>query len=172
MLDDVAMAHHANLRRAPTGEVYTATEAYHFGAVIAGEGSCAGVIDPRVGMGRDVLVAIWHILGTLTQKQRDLNDIAQEMPVYYKINRDHRSDQSIEDTAGKLDKLQCRYAEKKNIHFINREDGLIVVLSDRSRIQIRSSNTEPILRIRSEAPDKEKAESLVAEALQMMDCLR
>ncbi len=55
MLQDIASAHHANLRRAPTGEVYTATEAAHYSAAIAGEGSCAGVIDPRVGMGRDVL---------------------------------------------------------------------------------------------------------------------
>ena len=51
------------------------------------------------------------------------------------------------------------------IYHINREDGLIVCFDDRSRVQIRSSNTEPILRVRSEATSGEKAERLVEDAV-------
>lgn len=165
LLYDVACAHRANLRRAPTGEVYTASEAIQYNAVIAGEGSCAGVMDPRVGMGRDVLVAIWHILGALAAKGRDLHALASRLPRYCKVNRDHASSRSVEETAAVLEELQQFYGGKDNILFINREDGLIVHFTNRSRIQIRSSNTEPILRIRSEAPDDAQAEALVQEAL-------
>ena len=169
MLHDVARAHHANLRRAPTGEVYTACEALHYRAAIAGEGSCAGVIDPRVGMGRDCLVAIWHILGALACKRKNLHSIAASLPRYAKVNRDHKSTRSIEETGAILETMQAYYAQRSNILFINREDGLIVYFDDKSRIQIRSSNTEPVLRVRSEAPEGATARELVDEALEAIE---
>ncbi|MCP4645026.1 MAG: hypothetical protein GY851_31580 [bacterium] len=165
MLHDVASKHHANLRRAPVGEVYTAVEAVHYHAAMAGEGSCAGVIDPRVGMGRDCLVAIWHILSALACKRESLHALAESLPKYAKVNRDHASNRSIEDTRLVLEAMQSYYAAQRGIQFINREDGLVVFFEDRSRIQIRSSNTEPVLRVRSEAPDGEAAERLVQDAL-------
>lgn len=164
MLDDVAQAHHANLRRAPTGEVHTTSEAIHYHAAIAGEGSCAGVIDPRVGPGRDVLVVIWHILAALASSGKSLYAIASELPRYYKVNRDHASTRSVEETKAILEQLQVYYAGKGDIRYINREDGLIVLFKNRSRIQIRGSNTEPLLRVRSEATSEREAQDLVSEA--------
>lgn len=164
MLEDIAEAHHANLRRAPTGEVYTATEANHYGAAIAGEGSCAGVIDPRVGPGRDVLVAMWHCLSALARKQRPLSEVIAGLPHYVKVNRDHPSNLTVEENQALLEKLQTYFSSRENLRFLNREDGVIVYFNDRRRIQIRASNTEPILRVRSEASTDAQASALVQEA--------
>jgi phosphomannomutase len=166
MLFDICNEHHANLRRAPTGEVYTATDAAHYCAAIAGEGSCAGVIDPRVGLGRDVLVAVAHTLSALACKQKPLYEVVRSMPHYHKVNRDSPSTLTVAANKAMLESLQAHYGRKDNIFFINREDGLIVYFNDRSRIQIRASNTEPILRVRSEAPEEADAEALVNEALE------
>jgi phosphomannomutase len=163
-LYDVASSHNANLRRAPTGEVYTAGEALQFRAAIAGEGSCAGVIDPRVGLGRDCLVAMWHILGALARKQAGLVSIAEALPRYYRVRQDHPCDLPVGKTAALLDVLQVHYAQKDGIHLISREDGLVVCFGDRSRIHIRNSNTEPILRVRSEARTEREAQALIDEA--------
>ena len=168
MLYDIARSHHANLRRAPTGEVYTADEAAHYCAAVAGEGSCAGVIDPRVGMGRDVLVAITHVLGALAEKRRPLFGIAAGLPHYEKVNRDHPNSLTIERNHALLEIMQAQYAGKGNILFLNREDGLIVYFNDCSRVQVRSSNTEPILRVRAEAPDRDRANALIKEALALI----
>lgn len=168
MLDDIAAAHHANLRRAPTGEVHTATEAAHYRAAVAGEGSCAGVIDPRVGLGRDVLVAMAHTLAALAAKRRPLMDIVRGLPHYHKVNRDFPSNLSVEENAKQLEVLQRHFATLDDIHFINREDGLIVYFTNGTRIQVRASNTEPILRVRSEARTAEQAEAVVRDTLAML----
>ena len=163
-LYDVASSHNANLRRAPTGEVYTASEALQYRAAIAGEGSCAGVIDPRVGLGRDCLVAMWHILGALARTSAGLVSIAEALPRYYRVRQDHPCNLPLEQTAGLLEVLQVHYARKDAIHFISREDGLVVCFNDQSRIHIRNSNTEPILRVRSEARTEPEARALIDEA--------
>ncbi len=168
MIKDICRSHHANLRRVPTGEVYTASDALHFRAVIAGEGSCAGVIDPRVGMGRDLLVAVWHVLAALASSNRCLIDIANQYPKHSKCNRDHKTGLSVEQTHQLLEKLQLFYAANPDLAFISREDGLIVALKDHSRVQIRASNTEPVLRVRATSPDSEKAASMADEAIEFI----
>jgi phosphomannomutase len=166
MVKDICSAHHANLRRVPTGEVYTASDAMHFHAALAGEGSCAGVIDPRVGMGRDVLVAIWHVLAALANKKQSLLTITRAYPRYAKDSRDHRTTVSIEGLQRMIEQLQVFYAGKPDLAYMSREDGLIVAFQDHSRIQVRASNTEPLLRVRSSSRDPQKAKALADEAVQ------
>ncbi len=69
-------------------------------------------------------------------------EVAAELPRYYKANKDHPNRLSIAENFSLLEKLQLHYAAKNNILFINREDGLIVYFTNRSRVQIRCSNTE------------------------------
>ena len=164
MIKDLCRRHHANLRRVPTGEIHTSSDALHFRAAIAGEGSCAGVIDPRVGMGRDMLVAMWHVLAALARQRRGLLEIIQAYPHYAKVNRDHQTELTPEQTGAIVEKLQVFYASKPDLAFMSREDGLIVALQDHSRVQIRASNTEPILRVRTAARDAQKADALASEA--------
>lgn len=169
MVKDICSAHHANLRRVPTGEVYTASDAKHFHAAIAGEGSCAGVIDPRVGMGRDVLVAIWHVLAALAHKREDLTTITRRYPRHIKTNRDQATSLSPEGMRVIVGRLQVFYAGKPELAFLSREDGLIVAFKDHSRLQIRSSNTEPLLRVRSSSPEPGKSTALAEEAIRQIE---
>jgi phosphomannomutase len=165
VIKDICSAHHANLRRVPTGEVFTSSDALHFHAALAGEGSCAGVIDPRVGMGRDVLVAMWHVLAALAHKRQNLMGIIRTFPKYEKSRRDHCLKASAERVQGMIEQLQVFYARKTDLAFMSREDGLIVAFQDNSRIQIRASNTEPLLRVRSWSRDAGKASLLAEEAI-------
>jgi phosphomannomutase len=165
MIKDICSMHHANLRRVPTGEVYTSSDAMYFHATLAGEGSCAGVIDPRVGMGRDVLVAVWHVLAALARKGQDLMAITKTFPKYEKSSRDHRIESARTQVQSILDQLQVFYASRADLAFMSREDGLIVAFHDSSRIQIRASNTEPLLRIRSWSQKSGKAGALADEAV-------
>ena len=166
MVKDIYSMHHANLRRVPTGEVYTASDAMHFRAALAGEGSCAGVIDPRVGMGRDLLAAIWHTLAALANSGQDLMSIVGAYPRYEKCSRDHTMDDATGDLQFMIEALQVFYARKSDLAFMSLEDGLIVAFRDNSRVQIRASNTEPILRIRSWSRDGTKAARLAGEAME------
>lgn len=168
MIKDICSAHHANLRRVPTGEVFTSSDALHFHAAIAGEGSCAGVIDPRVGMGRDVLVAIWHVLAALARKRTDLANITRGFPKYTRTGRNLRIETSAARIPAMIDQLQVFYAGKPDLAFMSREDGLIVAFRDNSRVQVRASNTEPLLRVRSWARDPEKAKALADEAIEVI----
>jgi len=171
MIKDICSTHHANLRRAPTGEVYTASDALHFHAAVAGEGSCAGVIDPRVGMGRDVLVAMWHVLAALAHKEQDLMTVARAYPKYTKLSRDHATNLSQDETRSVIEKLQGLYGTRPDLAFMSREDGLIVAFQDHSRVQIRASNTEPLLRVRTASKEPEKAKRLADEAIEAIQRL-
>ena len=168
MIKDICSSQHANLRRVPTGEVYTASDALHFHAAVAGEGSCAGVIDPRIGMGRDVLVAMWHVLSALARTGKSLGAITASYPHYRKENRDCRTSLSPEDTQAIIGKLQVQFAGQDDLAFMSREDGLIVAFQDHSRLQIRASNTEPVLRVRSVSPHPERAKQIVEDTLSMV----
>lgn len=168
MIKDICSSRHANLRRVPTGEVYTSSDALHFHAAIAGEGSCAGIIDPRVGLGRDMLVALWHVLAALARQKRGLADMARSFPKYYKINRDYAVDLAPHDMQSIIERLQVFYAAKPDLAFMSREDGLIVALQDHSRILIRASNTESLLRVRAASRDRAYAEHLAKEALEVI----
>ncbi len=171
MIKDICSKHHANLRRVPTGEVYTSSDAMYFHATLAGEGSCAGVIDPRVGMGRDVLVAIWHVLAALARRGQDLVRITESFPKYEKSSRDYRIEGSRADVQSMLERLQVFYARRRDLAFMSREDGLIVAFQDSSRIQIRASNTEPLLRVRSWSQEPGRADALADEAVKaIQDC--
>lgn len=169
MIKDIASRHHANLRRVPTGEVYTASDALTFRAVIAGEGSCGGVIDPRVGMGRDTLVAIWHTLARLAYSGKSLYAIQDGYPKYWKCNRDLRVALPAAEVRALLERLQVFYASKPDLAFMSREDGLIVALQDHSRIQVRASNTEPLLRVRCASPNEARAVALADELVACVD---
>jgi len=169
MIKDICSKHHANLRRVPTGEVYTSSDAMYFHATLAGEGSCAGVIDPRVGMGRDVLVAIWHVLAALARKGQSLAGIIESFPKYEKSSRDHRLEGSDVNVLSTIEYLQIFYARRADLAFMSREDGLIVAFQDGSRIQIRASNTEPLLRVRSWSQELGKADALADEAVKALE---
>ena len=123
-------------------------------AVIGGEGN-GGIIYPDLHYGRDALVGIAFILALLTERNTDLKALKATYPPYEMVKDRIELD-------GSLDKSQV--LQRVRDHFrndlLNEIDGIKVEWPDRW-VQIRASNTEPILRVYAEAPTLPAAQALV-----------
>lgn len=154
-LDDIAAKHGVEVHRTKVGEVHVAKKMASVGAVIGGEGN-GGVILPEAHLGRDAPVGVALTLQYLARCEKPLSELVADLPRYYIIK----------------DKVQLEGLERGNVYDhienmmsgveIDRTDGLKVVYP-RSWVQVRASNTEPIIRIFAEANNKETAEKLCTE---------
>lgn len=159
-LRDIARRHHVECRSAKVGEANVTALMKETGAVIGGEGN-GGVILPELHYGRDALAGIALFVQAFTlwrQKNRGgtLSRFRQQFPDYYmskqKITLDDKGRASLDD-------IFAAIAASFGSAGINTMDGLKLDFSD-SWVHLRPSNTEPIVRIYSEAPTKEEADAL------------
>ncbi len=122
-------------------------------AVIGGEGS-GGVIYPKINLCRDSLVAMALTLEYMAKVDEPLSKIIMDLPKYYSVKKKKpfigSLNEIFEKVVGALPDGRADY-----------RDGLRIDFKDRSWVQIRESNTEPIVRIWSEAKTKDRAEELV-----------
>ena len=128
-------------------------------AVIGGEGS-GGVIYPPLHYGRDALFAIAITLQHLTEFKEPMSRLKESLPKYFIIKKKIE----IKSDPDKL--LNGIIAKFKNVK-INTEDGVRVDFEDHW-VHLRKSNTEPIIRIITEAKSIEEAESYSAIYLDML----
>ncbi len=149
-VDDVADKFGAKVFRSPVGEANVVKKMKEVEAVIGGEGS-GGVIYPPLHYGRDALCAIAITLQNLVEFGSSISELKQSLPQYFirkkKIEVKNNPDKIIN---GILQKF-------KNAR-INTEDGLRVDFEDHW-VHFRKSNTEPIIRIITEA--KSETESIM-----------
>ncbi|MCD6234978.1 MAG: phosphoglucosamine mutase [Candidatus Neomarinimicrobiota bacterium] len=138
--------------RTAIGEINVSATMKAEKAVIGGEGN-GGVILPDSHLGRDSLVGAALILQLLTDEDKPLSDIFASLPQYRMSKKKVEIGKSDPDTI--ITTLKKRYAQKE----IDTTDGLKILDRDRW-VHLRKSNTEPILRVYSEAPTLEEAESL------------
>ena len=155
-VDDVGRSYGATVLRTPVGEINVASKMKEVRADVGGEGS-GGVILPAVHYGRDAIVGIGLILQQLAEFGGTISEFKETLPQY-------RIVKSKVDLAGKtpehlLEKIQSKYASNGNV---NLEDGLKIDFAD-SWVHLRKSNTEPVIRIISEAPTVEEAQKLVRQ---------
>ena len=127
-------------------------------AVIGGEGN-GGVIYPALHYGRDALLGVALMLSYMAMNKYSLLDIKQILPEYY-ISKNKINLQTGWDTPTIINHLAELYREEE----ISREDGLKIDFPD-GWVQLRVSNTEPIIRVYSEAGSIERAEALSAELI-------
>jgi phosphomannomutase len=155
IIEDIAAKFGCVCHRSAVGEANVADRMIEVRAVIGGEGN-GGVIDPRVGYVRDPFIGMGLILGLLAETGRPLSELVNELPVYA-IVKDKYPLES--------DKLSELY-EKMIRHWpearVDRLDGLRLDWPDRW-VQLRASNTEPIVRVIAEAPEESAARALCAE---------
>ena len=148
-VDDVAAKYGCKVYRSPVGEANVVKKMKEVKAVIGGEGS-GGVIFPELQYGRDALVGIALILQDLTDYGKSLSKLKDELPQYFiskkKIELTTNPDEVIQ-------KLKATFSGPK----INTDDGLRVDFNDHW-VHFRKSNTEPIVRIITEAKTKAEAE--------------
>ncbi|HSP89119.1 MAG TPA: phosphoglucosamine mutase, partial [Ignavibacteriaceae bacterium] len=149
-VDDVAMEAGCKLFRSAVGEANVVKKMKEVKAVIGGEGS-GGVIYPALHYGRDALVGIAITLQHLLEFGKPLSELKKALPEYF------ISKKKIELGNINPDDVINSLIKKYNSEKINTEDGLRIDFSDHW-IHLRKSNTEPIIRIITEAKTKSLAE--------------
>ena len=160
-LKDVTETHGQTYYAAAVGEVNVVTKMKKVNAVIGGEGN-GGIIYPGLHYGRDALVGIAFILALLTERNTDLISLKSTYPPYEMVKDRIELDGSL-DKSKVLQKVRDHFAEEK----VNEIDGIKIEWPDRW-VQIRASNTEPILRVYAEAPNQPAAQTLVDEVKKVL----
>ena len=157
-LRDVTEAHGCTYSSAPVGEVNVVAEMKRTGAVIGGEGN-GGVIYPALHYGRDALAGIALFLTHLAKEGVRCSELRRKYPDYFIAKKKI-------DLAGDIDmtKLCSSLLEAYPVAACDTRDGIKLDLPT-GWVQIRKSNTEPIIRIYAEEKAKEPAEKLAAEVI-------
>lgn len=125
--------------------------------VFGGEGN-GGVIYPPVIYGRDSLIALALVLELMATTGKTVSQLKDDLPRYHLCKAKFaRTDESALDRL--LEELEGRYPSS----WVSHLDGLKVSLPDGSWFQIRPSNTEPIVRITVESPEREWASATFEE---------
>jgi phosphomannomutase len=143
--------------RTPVGEINVVDAMLAENAVLGGEGN-GGVIDPRVGFVRDSFVGMALVLDLLATSDRPLSRWVETLPRFAMV-KDQYPLGSGGATPGEIDLLWDRISRAFPDAKADRRDGLRLDWEDRW-VHIRSSNTEPIVRVIAEAP-----ESVIARGL-------
>ena len=148
------MEYHASA----VGEVNVVEMMKQTNAVIGGEGN-GGVIYPELHYGRDALVGIALFLSYMAQSHKDCSTIRQQYPDYC-ISKNKIELCPEIDVHNLLNAIVEKYANYE----VNRTDGVKIDFED-SWVHVRTSNTEPILRIYSEAVTESMADNIAKKIM-------
>ena len=160
-LSDVTAKHGGSYSASAVGEVNVTTEMKRTNAVIGGEGN-GGVIYPASHYGRDALVGIALFLSSLAQKGCKVSELRATFPEYC-ISK-NRIDLTPEIDVDKvLETVKEKYAGER----INDKDGVKIDFAD-GWVHLRKSNTEPIIRVYSEAATMEEADALAKKVIDVV----
>ena len=162
-VDDVAAKFGCSVYRSPVGEANVVKKMKDVNAVIGGEGS-GGVIYPELHYGRDALVGIALTLQHLSDYGKSLSDLKNELPQYFIVKKKIEVTKNPDEL---IQELIDHFSKQK----INTEDGLRVDFEDHW-VHFRKSNTEPIIRIITEAKSQNQAEKFSDEYVSLINKLR
>ena len=154
-LDDICESYRAELIRTPVGEINVAKKMKEVGAIVGGEGS-GGVILPASHIGRDAPVGIGLTLQHLAEFGGPLSELKKTLPQYFITKGKVEIGALQPDDV--LKRLRDRFESRGKV---STADGLKLDFPN-SWVHLRKSNTEPIIRIIAEAPQKREADELVA----------
>ncbi len=166
MMDDVAAGAGVTLHRTPVGEANVAAKMIEAGCVFGGEGN-GGVMDPRVVLVRDSLVAMALILHDLAETRRTVTGLAAELPRYDMHKEKFTC--PLPAAGGILAAVKAAYAGKPGAA-VNEDDGIRVDLPS-GWLHVRPSNTEPIMRITCETVEPGAARGLAGEVRRIADAV-
>ena len=161
-LRDVTQKHGGTYTAAAVGEVNVTTKMKEVNAVIGGEGN-GGVIYPESHYGRDALVGIALFLTSLAKKGCKVSELRSQFPDYQIAK--NRIDLTPEtDVDAILVKVKEMFAQDPEA-VVNDIDGVKIDFPDRW-VHLRKSNTEPIIRVYSEASTMEAADEIGKKLMQ------
>lgn len=163
-LRDVTEKHGCTYYASAVGEVNVTTKMKAVNAVIGGEGN-GGVIYPESHYGRDALVGIVLFLSSLAQKKLTCSELRKQYPNYYIAK--NRIDLTPDTDMDKiLQQVKAHYSNEVGVT-VSDIDGVKLDFPTKW-VHLRKSNTEPIMRVYSEASTLEEAESLGKELMEFV----
>ena len=160
---DIAAKYGCEFHRSWVGEANVTAMMRDKHAILGGEGN-GGVIEPQVGYVRDSFVSMAYVLDGLAHGSRSLADWVDSLPKYSIIK--DKIDCPRERVDAACAALRATFSDAS----ATSGDGLRLDWSDRW-VQVRASNTEPIIRVIAEAPDSEQALSLCRRAVEIVKSL-
>jgi phosphomannomutase len=160
-LHDVTVAHGGEYSAAAVGEVNVVAKMKEVGAIIGGEGN-GGVIYPALHYGRDALVGVALFLTYLVKKGCTMTELRATYPAYYASKNKIQLTPAI-DVDNLLAEMKRRYAAER----VTDIDGVKIDFAE-SWVHLRKSNTEPIVRIYTEAKSAEEADALAQKFIAEM----
>ena len=163
-LSDVTRLHGGSYSASAVGEVNVTTEMKATSAVIGGEGN-GGVIYPASHYGRDALVGIALFLSHLAHKGCKVSELRKTYPNYF-ISK-NRIDLTPDID---VDKVLATVKELYKNEQVNDKDGVKIDFAE-GWVHLRKSNTEPIIRVYSEAGSMEEADQLAGKVIDVVKSL-
>ena len=158
-LRDVTLRHGGSYAAAAVGEVNVVAKMKETGAVIGGEGN-GGVIYPELHYGRDALVGTALFLTYLAKKNMTMTQLRATYPAYFASKNKIELTPAI-DVDRLLESVKERYASEQ----VNDIDGVKIDFAE-SWVHLRKSNTEPIIRIYTEARTPAEADTLAKKFIE------
>jgi phosphomannomutase len=155
-LNDITIKHNQVHFYSAVGEVNVVSKMKECNAVIGGEGN-GGVIYPESHYGRDSIVGIGLFLSLYVQRGLSASQLLETYPKYFMIKDKINLSPSLN-----VDNILSQITEKYKNAKIDLIDGVRIDFKE-SWVQLRKSNTEPIIRIYSEAKSINKASDLIKE---------
>ena len=160
-LRDVTLKHGGQYTAAAVGEVNVTTQMKAVNAVIGGEGN-GGVIYPESHYGRDALVGIALFLSNLAHKGCKVSELRATYPNYF-IAKNRIDLTPSTDVDAILERVKELYKDEQ----VNDIDGVKIDFADKW-VHLRKSNTEPIIRVYSEAATMEDADAIGKKLMQVV----
>ena len=163
-LRDVTLAYGQSYSAAAVGEVNVVAKMKETHAVIGGEGN-GGVIYPESHYGRDALVGVGLFLSHYVAKGKKMTELKKDYPQYF-ISKNKITLSPEIDVDKILEGLKKKYTNEK----VTDIDGVKIDF-ERGWVHLRKSNTEPIIRIYSEAKDEAAASALAEDVINVAKSL-
>jgi phosphomannomutase len=159
-LKEITVKHGGEYFPSAVGEVNVVNKMKEVNAVIGGEGN-GGIIVPDFHYGRDALIGIGLFLSHLAAQKGTIKSLRKSYPDYF-ISKNKIELENGFDVKSIFEKIKKKY---KN-HPVNTEDGLKIEFDDTDWVHLRTSNTEPIIRIYAESDYETKANNIALRLMQ------
>ena len=161
-LSDITRKHGGEYTASAVGEVNVVAQMKKVNAIIGGEGN-GGVIYPACHSGRDALVGVALFLSHMAKMEMSVSAYRQTLPEYY-ISKNRIDLTPNTDIDAILARVKDIYKEER----VNDIDGVKIDFAE-GWVHLRKSNTEPIIRVYSEAATMDKADALAQQVMAIIN---
>jgi len=158
-LKDVTLKHGGEYHPSAVGEVNVVRKMKEVNAVIGGEGN-GGIIVPDLHYGRDALIGIGLFLSHMAHSKKNIKNLRNSYPDYFMSKNKIELDKGV-DVKDIFEKIKSKYKNQP----VNTEDGLKIEF-ETDWVHLRTSNTEPIIRIYAESQFETTADNIARRIMQ------